>query len=94
MKEKIFIYIHDKYGNPGSYATTFSMLQSDCKEINDEIVLYESFDDDYCNESGEYLDVIIDQDGDVIAVEATLETVEEFSPVDDPKNLIKNYLTS
>jgi hypothetical protein len=72
----IYVYVHDKYGNPGPYLTTLEDFSSDLAELSKETGytynLYGSNIDDE----------IIDDDNDVILRKANKE---ELKTVYNPK---------
>jgi hypothetical protein len=82
MTKKVYIYSTDKYGNPGAYFTTLPEFKEDLAATNlgadsgDPVVLHENIDGD-----------ILDQDGHLVLVPATKETIEGYSQIDDPMGL-------
>ena len=75
--DTIYIYTSDTYGNPGPYLTTLPQLQADL----DELAESEGWEKVELSERLWATDrppVIVDQDGEIIAEAATLESLETY----------------
>lgn len=77
MSDKVFIYTNDKYGNPGPYFTTLEDFKQDLESLARDT---ETKAPQLWGASGD----ITDDDGDVVLVEATLETVLDNPTVQNP----------
>lgn len=82
MTETIYIYTTDKYGNPGPYLTTFLQLQGDL----DELATFHHWEKVTLEERSWAVDqppVLMDQDNEIVAEVATLETLAEYGVRED-----------
>ena len=77
MSETIYIYTSDKYGNPGPFLCTLPQLRADLEELAE----LEDWEPSRLRERTWAIDqppVIMDQDNDIIAEVATLESLETY----------------
>ena len=92
MSETIYIYTSDKYGNPGPFLCTLPQLRADLEELAE----LEDWEPSRLRERTWAIDqppVIMDQDNDIIAEVATLESLERYGVPEDGGGLFWEVVT-